>query len=118
MHCRAGPSVRVIGKLTKNFYHEFEAERAGKLVEAFDRVVLSVPALEEEGGYLRFVVANLARHLKVDPEVALRGANAKFTRRFGAIEAALARAGRRPEEASLAEMDALWDVAKRAEKNA
>ena len=61
-------------------------------------------------------MANLARHLKIDPEEALRAANAKFTRRFAAIEAALAAQGRRPEDSDLEEMDALWDAAKRAEK--
>jgi ATP diphosphatase len=70
----------------------------------------------EEMGDLLFVMANLARHLGIDPEAALRAANAKFVRRFGAIEAALAAQGRRPEESDLAEMDALWDAAKAAEK--
>ncbi|MEM9475636.1 MAG: nucleoside triphosphate pyrophosphohydrolase [Pseudomonadota bacterium] len=70
----------------------------------------------EEFGDLMFVMANLARHLKIDPEEALRGANAKFTRRFKAIEAALAADGRRPEDSDLAEMDALWDAAKAAER--
>ncbi|MEL6519304.1 MAG: nucleoside triphosphate pyrophosphohydrolase [Pseudomonadota bacterium] len=70
----------------------------------------------EEFGDLMFVMANLARHLKIDPEEALRAANAKFTRRFEAIEAALAADGRRPEDSDLAEMDALWDAAKAAER--
>jgi ATP diphosphatase len=59
-------------------------------------------------------VANLARHLKVDPEAALRSANAKFTRRFHFIEAALKAEGRDPAEASLDEMEALWQKAKQA----
>ncbi|SFE14019.1 nucleoside triphosphate pyrophosphohydrolase [Roseivivax sediminis] len=71
---------------------------------------------EEEFGDLLFVMANLARHMDIDPEAALRAASAKFTRRFGAIEAALARDGRTPSESDLAEMDALWDAAKAAEK--
>lgn len=71
----------------------------------------------EEFGDLLFVMANLARHLKVDPETALRDANAKFTRRFKSIEAALAKDGRRPEDATLEEMDQLWDEAKAAEKD-
>lgn len=70
----------------------------------------------EEFGDLLFVMANLARHLDIDPEAALRDANAKFTRRFAAIEAALAADGRRPEDSTLAEMDALWDAAKAAER--
>ena len=70
----------------------------------------------EEIGDLLFVVANLARHLKVDPEDALRAANAKFVRRFHHIEAALADAGRHPKDASLEEMEALWQDAKAKEK--
>ncbi|MGI1661292.1 nucleoside triphosphate pyrophosphohydrolase [Palleronia sp. KMU-117] len=73
-------------------------------------------ALTEEMGDLLFVVANLARHLKIDPEEALRGANAKFVRRFRFIEAELAKLGRTPEQSNLAEMDALWDAAKAAER--
>ena len=69
-----------------------------------------------EVGDLLFVVVNLARHLRVDPEAALRGANAKFERRFGHIEAALAGEGRTPAGATLAEMDALWREAKAGEK--
>jgi MazG family protein len=69
----------------------------------------------EEFGDLLFVMANIARHLKLDPEAALRSANDKFTRRFKSIEAALAKEGRKPEDASLEEMDALWDEAKAAE---
>ncbi|MBY6120091.1 nucleoside triphosphate pyrophosphohydrolase [Mameliella alba] len=70
----------------------------------------------EEFGDLLFVMANLGRHMGIDPEAALRAANAKFTRRFGAIEAALAEQGRRPEDSDLQEMDALWDAAKAVEK--
>ena len=73
---------------------------------------------EEEVGDLLFVVANLARHLKVDPEAALRAANAKFTRRFHHIEAGLKARGTEPGAASLEEMEALWQDAKRAEKSA
>ena len=89
-------------------------EEAREVVEARDS--LTHDALTEEIGDLFFVMANLARHLKVDPEAALRGANAKFIRRFRSIEAALARDGRRPEDSDLAEMDALWDEAKAAER--
>ena len=70
----------------------------------------------EELGDLLFVCANLARKLDVDPEDTLRAANAKFIRRFGQVEVALAADGRRPEQSDLAEMDALWDAAKRAER--
>ena len=71
---------------------------------------------EEEIGDLLFVVANLARHLKVDPEAALRAANAKFTRRFKHIEQELAAQGKAPGSASLQEMEALWQEAKALEK--
>ncbi|RKF15074.1 nucleoside triphosphate pyrophosphohydrolase [Roseovarius spongiae] len=74
--------------------------------------------IEEEFGDLLFVMANLARHMKVDPEAALRRANAKFTRRFERIEALLAAQGRTPAESDLAEMDALWNRAKAEEKSA
>jgi MazG family protein len=69
----------------------------------------------EEFGDLLFVMANIARHLGVDPEAALRDANAKFVRRFQSIEAALAVEGRKPEDATLEEMDQLWDEAKATE---
>jgi len=71
--------------------------------------------LADEVGDLLFAAVNLARHLGVDGEAALRAANAKFERRFRAIEAALAATGRRPEDASLDEMEALWQQAKSAE---
>jgi ATP diphosphatase len=89
-------------------------EEAAEIVEARDR--LGADALEDEMGDFLFVAANLARHLQVDPETALRRANAKFTRRFAAIETALAGRGRRPQDSTLAEMDALWDAAKAAER--
>jgi nucleoside triphosphate diphosphatase len=73
-------------------------------------------AVRAEVGDLLFVVANLARHVRVDPEQALRGANAKFERRFAHIEARLKQQGRAPDEATLDEMDALWDEAKREER--
>lgn len=73
-------------------------------------------AMREELGDLLFVCANLARKLDVDPEDALRAANAKFIRRFGAIESALRDQGHAPEQATLPEMEALWTAAKLAEK--
>ena len=69
-----------------------------------------------EMGDLLFVMANLARKLGVEPEDALRGTNAKFIRRFGFIEAELAKDGRTPEQSDLAEMDGLWNAAKVAER--
>ncbi|MCU0815916.1 MAG: nucleoside triphosphate pyrophosphohydrolase [Cypionkella sp.] len=91
-------------------------EEAAELVEA--RESLTPAEVEEEFGDLLFVMANLARHLSVDPEAALRAANAKFTRRFARIEDWLAEAGKTPAESDLAEMDALWNRAKAEEKAA
>ena len=95
----------ILAKLTE------EAAELTAEIERADR-----DRMEEEYGDLLFVLANLARHLEVDPEAALRRANAKFDRRFRAIEQALRDGGLRPEDATLAEMDALWDKAKAAEK--
>jgi len=75
-------------------------------------------ALKEELGDLLFTVVNLARHLDVNPEDALRAANQKFERRFRFIEQALREAGRPIENCPLAELDALWGEAKKAEKDA
>lgn len=69
-----------------------------------------------EVGDLLFAAVNLARHLKADPESLLRQTNQKFERRFAAIETALAARGKKPQDATLAEMDALWEEAKNAEK--
>ncbi len=89
---------------------ELEAAIAESRVKP-DRV-----AIAEEFGDLLFVVANVARHLELDPEAALRAANEKFSRRFRYIEAQLAAQGRSPAQSNLAEMDALWDDAKAAER--
>ncbi len=89
-------------------------EEAAELVEA--REALTPEAVADEFGDLLFVMANLARHLGVDPEAALRGTNAKFTRRFRRIEDWLAQDGRSPSQSDLAEMDALWDRAKAEER--
>lgn len=70
----------------------------------------------EEYGDLLFAMANVARHLAIDPEAALRAANGKFERRFAHIEARLAEQGKQPEDSNLAEMDGLWDEAKRLGK--
>jgi nucleoside triphosphate diphosphatase len=75
----------------------------------------SPPALKSEVGDLLFAAVNLARHLKVDPEAALRGANAKFERRFAHIEKSLAERGQTPKGASLDEMERLWEEAKAGE---
>ena len=89
------------------------AEETRELAEAHASGQSSKVA--EEFGDLLFAMANLARHFKLDPEDALRAANAKFVRRFKAIEAGLEAKGRRPEDASLEEMEALWQEAKKAE---
>jgi len=68
--------------------------------------------LTDELGDVLFAVANLARHCKVDPEAALRATNDKFERRFRHIERRLAEAGRKPADATLEEMEALWQEAK------
>jgi ATP diphosphatase len=73
--------------------------------------------LEDEIGDVLFVIANLARHAKIDPGHALRRANAKFERRFRRMEALAAEAGETLAGKSLAEQDALWDRAKTEEKN-
>lgn len=89
-------------------------EEAGELVEARDR--LSAKDQKAEFGDLMFVMANLARHLDIDPEEALRMTNDKFCRRFGYIEDQLRDVGRTPQDATLGEMDQLWNAAKRTEK--
>ena len=72
-------------------------------------------SLKEEFGDLLFAMVNLARHLQIDPEEALRGANAKFERRFRSVETSLAQEDRDLQDASLQEMDALWERAKAEE---
>jgi ATP diphosphatase len=94
-----------------------------KLREEIDEVEAELEANDAqrvagEVGDLLFAVANLARHLRVDPEAALRGANAKFERRFAHIESRLGEAGRAPTEATLDEMEALWREAKQRERKA
>jgi ATP diphosphatase len=91
-------------------------EEAAELVEARD--TLSAAEQFEEFGDLMFVMANLGRHLGIEPEAALRAANDKFTRRFSGVEARLRALGKTPDESNLAEMDALWDAVKAAEKSA
>ncbi len=87
------------------------AEEAREVAEA-----RTPEAREEEVGDLLFVVANLSRHLGVDPEAALRAACAKFERRFALVEDELARRGRTPADSDLTEMDAIWDEVRRADK--
>lgn len=88
------------------------AEEAREVAEA-----ATPQAREEEVGDLLFVLANLARHLGVDPEAALRRACAKFERRFAAVEDALRAKGKAPQDSTLAEMDALWEGVRQADRN-
>jgi ATP diphosphatase len=97
----------VVAKLREEIA-EVEAELADRSAEK----------LTDEVGDLLFAAVNLARHLRVDPEAALRGANAKFERRFAHIERRLAERGRRPEGVDLDEMETLWLEAKGLERQA
>jgi ATP diphosphatase len=89
-------------------------EEADEIEAELDRGDKGRTAIEV--GDLLFAVVNLARHLDADPEGVLRETNLKFERRFAAIERALAAQGKTPKDASLAEMNKLWDEAKAAEK--
>lgn len=90
-------------------------EEMTELVEARDH--LTEIEVTEEFGDLMFVMANLARHMNIDPEAALRATNAKFTRRFGRIEDFLSEIGKTPAQSDLTEMDALWTRAKLEERS-
>ena len=92
-------------------------EESAELVEA-EKNNTDPAHIREEMGDLLFVMANLARHLDVDPEEALRGTNAKFERRFRRIEALLAEKNKTPAQSSLEEMDSLWNQAKAEERAA
>ena len=89
------------------------AEESRELAEAWASGKRAKVA--EEYGDMLFAMANLARHLKLDPEEALRAANAKFVRRFKVIEAGLQARGQKPEDSTLEEMEALWQDAKKTE---
>jgi MazG family protein len=103
----------------------FDWETADQVIEKLDeelaelaeaRRQASLPELENEIGDLLFVLVNLARFVKVDPEQALRKTNAKFRQRFAHIERDLAARGKRVQDANLAEMEALWQQAKLGER--
>jgi tetrapyrrole methylase family protein / MazG family protein len=98
---------QVIAKLDEELAEFAEARRNASPAE-----------LEDELGDLLFVLVNLARFVQVDPEQALRKTNAKFRSRFGHIERRLAEQGRRLEDAGIAEMEELWQEAKRGNARA
>jgi nucleoside triphosphate diphosphatase len=87
-------------------------EELGELRAEMEAGTVDQARLTDELGDVLFAVANLARHCKVDPEAALRATNDKFERRFGYIERQLAKQGRKPADATLDEMEALWQEAK------
>ncbi|MGA8359438.1 MAG: MazG nucleotide pyrophosphohydrolase domain-containing protein, partial [Xanthobacteraceae bacterium] len=91
-------------------------EEADEIEAELDRAERDDAATAAEVGDLLFAVVNLARHLRADPEAVLRQTNRKFERRFAAIERALAAQGKTPLEATLAEMEALWNEAKAEER--
>jgi ATP diphosphatase len=118
---RAGfdwPSLAPVFAKLKEELGELEQAVASGTEETGGEALVDRSKVAEELGDLLFVVANLARHLGIDPEGALRTANQKFTRRFRRIEALLAAEGRTPAQSSLAEMDRLWDQAKAEERAA
>ena len=122
------PALTRAAKLTRRaarvgFDWPSTAEVIDKLKEELGELEVEIEAGDVEKaraelGDLMFVCANLARKLEVEPEAALRAANAKFERRFGHIERRLAEQGRSPEASTLEEMDGLWDEAKAIEKAA
>ena len=87
-------------------------EELGELRAELEAGKVDQARLTDELGDVLFAVANLARHCKVDPEVALRATNDKFEKRFRYIEKRLGEQGRKPADASLEEMEALWQEAK------
>ncbi len=120
------PALTRAAKLTRRAARVgFDWPDAGQVLDKLEEEAAELRAelpgmdparLQDEVGDLFFVLANLARKLDLDPETCLRAANAKFERRFGSVEAGLAAEGRAPADASLEEMEALWQAAKRAER--
>ena len=120
---RTLPALVEAQKITSRAAHVgFDWENSGQVLEKLHEELAEFNAaergasqteMEGELGDLLFVMVNLARFVKVDPEQALRKTNAKFRERFGYIERKLAEQGKAPSDATLAEMDALWEEAKR-----
>ncbi|MFC0410558.1 nucleoside triphosphate pyrophosphohydrolase [Roseomonas elaeocarpi] len=121
------PALTEAAKLTRRAGRVgFDWPDADSVLQKLDEEVAELRAelpaadparLADEVGDMLFVLANLARKLDLDPEQCLRGSNRKFRRRFGAIEQGLAESGRSPADATLTEMEELWQAAKRAEKS-
>lgn len=99
-------TIQVLEKIQEESQELFEEHQSG----------VSKSRIKEEFGDLLFVMANLARHMDIDPEEALRSGNAKFERRFRRVEELLAKEGKTPIDSSLEEMDHLWNQAKKEEK--
>ncbi len=120
---KALPSLKRAEKLGKRASRVgFDwADRQGvrdKIAEELTELEVAVgtrdsAAIEEEFGDLLFAIVNLARHLDVDPEKALTGANYKFERRFRAVEADVAASGRRFRDFSLEDLESFWRKAKK-----
>ena len=118
------PAMAVATKLTGRAARVgFDWPEAGAVLDKLEEEIKELRAelagastarLQDELGDMLFVLVNLARKLRLDAEACLAGANAKFVRRFRFIEAALGRRGKAPADSDLAEMDALWDAAKRS----
>lgn len=109
------PSLAPVFEKAREELAEFEEVALPHDQRGSEGVSLQGPnreAMFEEFGDLLFVFANVARHLKIDPESALRAANKKFVRRFQHIEVRLAERGSSPAKSNLEEMDQLWDEAK------
>ena len=109
------PSLAPVFDKMREELAELEAEVASPS-EAVSLTSKRQTKIEEEFGDLLFVMANVARHMNIDPEAALRSANAKFTRRFQHIEKRLAEQGSSPAQSNLEDMDALWNEAKEQDK--
>lgn len=111
------PDIKPVFAKLKEEIAEFE-DAARSSLGAYGRCPTgaSQAAMQEELGDMLFVMANIARHLKLDPEEALRKANGKFIRRFAYIEERLAETGKTPEQSTLEEMDSLWDEIRAKDK--
>ena len=118
------PAMAVAAKLTGRAARVgFDWPDAGAVLDKLEEEIKELRAelgeasparVQDELGDMLFVLVNLARKLRLSAETCLAGANAKFVRRFQFIEAALAEQGKAPADSDLAEMDALWDAAKRS----